>query len=126
MWRLAASGVNVRQRIRSGIALSDFPGGPIFPGMNPRHQAVNTRLARRRPLRVMLAHNLRRVAENIRDTLKAGTVAEKFCRQRVPEPMRMCMWHHRQLERLCETALGNPLRRRLGAVTIYGFLQFGG
>ena len=53
---------------------------PILPGMNPRHQIINARLAGRGPLCVVLADNLRRVAENVGHILKARPGMERRLR----------------------------------------------
>jgi hypothetical protein len=39
--------------------LCRFANSPILSGMNPRDEIIDTRLAGRGPLRVMLAHDLR-------------------------------------------------------------------
>ena len=82
---------------------------PICPGMNPFHQVVDTGLAGRGPLRVMLAHNLRRVTENISDIFKAGAIVEELRRQRVSEPVRMRTRDQRRLEHRRKTPIRNIL-----------------
>ena len=52
-----------------------FTDEPMSAGMDPFRQIVDTRLAGCGTFRIMLAHNLRRIAANIADILKANAIS---------------------------------------------------
>jgi hypothetical protein len=62
----------------------------------------------------MLAHDLRRIAEDIGYLFKARPVSEQLRRQRVPEPMGMSARHHRRLEHGSKASFGNALHSSFG------------
>src|SRR5581483_1419434 len=70
-----------------------FSDRPVSTRMNPFHEIVNSGLPSRGPLRVMLPHNIGRVAQNIRYVLKTRTPAQELSRQRMSEAMRVSTGH---------------------------------
>jgi hypothetical protein len=68
-------------------------GCPVAHGVNSFHQVVDSGLAGRGPLGVVLADDLGRISKNVGDILKAGTAPQKLGRQRMTEAMRVRSRH---------------------------------
>jgi len=84
--------------------------GFVFGGnIHALHQIVDARLPRDRPLAVVFAHDLRAVAENIGDFLKAGAAAQQLGRKGVTKAMRVSAADARRLEHRAQA----PIHMRL-------------
>jgi hypothetical protein len=66
-----------------------FWSRPVASRVNFFHQLIDAGLARRRPLGVVLAHDLGRISKDIGHILKTATAPQKLGCERVPEPVRV-------------------------------------